>query len=156
MHSEHEPLQDEDGSLSSDAAGEEATGRQEAVSPVVVDLADLTPQPADGASTPRAIHAPGMPNPAALAADRAAVKLAEELSLEVDDVTILQTESVDWPDSSLGCPKPGQNYLMVITPGFRVSLEADGQAYEYHTNRDGTILVRCEGGVHKMNRSVER
>lgn len=156
MHNEDDPLQDEDGSPGLEEAGGDESVRHEAVSPVVVDLGDLTAQPAEDASTPRAIHAPGLPNPAAIAANRAAATLAGELALDVEDVTILRTESVEWPDSSLGCPKSGQNYLMVITPGFRVSLKADGQTYEYHTNRDGTVVVRCEGGVRKMNRSVDR
>ena len=51
-----------------------------------------------------------------------------------------------WPDSSLGCPKPNMNYLQVITPGYRIVLEAQGRSYEYHTDT-GKRVVRCEKAV---------
>ena len=52
-------------------------------------------------------------------------------------------EPVDWPDTSLGCPEPDTFYAQVITPGFRLVFEDQGQFPEYHTNGDGSLVVTC-------------
>ena len=48
---------------------------------------------------------------------------------------------MEWSDASLGCPQPGMAYAQVITPGFRIALEAQGQLYQYHTDTKGQILL---------------
>lgn len=68
---------------------------------------------------------------------------ASRAGVTVGDVTIVETEFRDFPDSSLGCPQPGMMYTQVITPGYRVVLEADGAAYDYRMNRRGTFRL-CE------------
>ena len=52
-------------------------------------------------------------------------------------------EPVEWGDASLGCPKPDLMYAQVITPGFRLVFEYEGQQHEYHTNQDGSTVVGC-------------
>jgi hypothetical protein len=69
--------------------------------------------------------------------------LAKELGIDAAAITLAQIEEVEWRDSSLGCPKPNMNYLQVITPGYRIVLEAQGRSYEYHTDT-GKRVVRCE------------
>jgi hypothetical protein len=49
-------------------------------------------------------------------------------------VRLIRVEAREWSDASLGCPKPGQMYAQVITPGYLVVLEAGGQRLEYHTD----------------------
>lgn len=74
--------------------------------------------------------------------ERAATALAADLGIERGAVTVTRVERTEWPDSSLGCPEPGKAYLQVITPGYRVVLDANGRSYEYHTNlRD--LAIRC-------------
>jgi hypothetical protein len=68
--------------------------------------------------------------------------LAQELGIDVATIKLTQIEQVEWRDSSLGCPKPGMNYLQVITPGYRIVLEAQGRSYEYHTDT-GKRVVYC-------------
>lgn len=82
---------------------------------------------------------PSEAEPAVMAARR---DLASRVGVDVEDVQIMEFEAVQWPDSSLGCPEPGKMYLQVITPGYRVVLQAAGQTYEYHTNR-GDRAVLC-------------
>lgn len=62
----------------------------------------------------------------------------------VPDAQINTVSVVDatWADSSLGCPQPGFMYSQVVTPGYRVVLEAGGKSYEYHTDR-GQRYVLC-------------
>jgi hypothetical protein len=69
--------------------------------------------------------------------------LAQELGVNVGDITVVSADEQEWSDSSLGCPKEGEVYLQVITPGYLVTLEAEGQRYEYHTD-SGQRIVRCE------------
>jgi hypothetical protein len=70
--------------------------------------------------------------------------LAERLNLAQDKIEIVAVEAVDWPDASLGCPKPGMAYADVITPGFKIVLQAEGTLYTYHTG--ATNLVLCQEG----------
>ena len=69
--------------------------------------------------------------------------LSERLSVSVDQINVGEVTEVEWSDSSLGCPQPGMSYLQVITPGYRLLLEAGGAQYEYHSSRD-TYFVYCE------------
>jgi hypothetical protein len=75
--------------------------------------------------------------------DLARQDLAVQLSMKAEDITVTSVEAVEWRDSSLGCPRPGVNYLQVITPGYRITLAAQGRSYEYHTNRTSRV-VRCD------------
>jgi hypothetical protein len=62
--------------------------------------------------------------------------LSGRLDVAAGDIVLQSAEAVQWRDSSLGCPKPGMNYLMVITPGYLIKLEANGMTYEYHADKD--------------------
>lgn len=75
---------------------------------------------------------------------RAKEDLAAWRRVRVDEIQVAQVEAVTWPDSSLGCPKPGYMYAQVLTPGYRIVLSAQGRTYEYHTASDPEgPLVRC-------------
>jgi hypothetical protein len=89
-------------------------------------------------------------------AQRAAIKaLSESLGLPVESIKLVSTEAVDWPDGCLGVQEEGVMCTQVITPGFRIILEANGREVEYRTNQDGTqirpatVLMRWkrEGGI---------
>lgn len=69
--------------------------------------------------------------------------LAGRLGIPTDGISLVEITEVEWSDSSLDCPQPGMEYLQVITPGYRILLEAGGQSYAYHTNRDA-YFVYCE------------
>ena len=58
--------------------------------------------------------------------------------------TVLAFDPVEWGDTSLGCPLPGKVYAQVITPGFRLVFDYQGQQNEYHTDRDGSGVVACD------------
>ena len=72
--------------------------------------------------------------------------LANRQAVSVEEIVLLETLAVEWSDSSLDCPQPGMEYLQVITPGYRIVLQVNGQSYEYHTNRDA-YFVYCENQV---------
>jgi hypothetical protein len=52
--------------------------------------------------------------------------------LAAEQLRVISIEAVQWPDSSLGCPRPGMAYAQVITPGYRIQLELDGEFYPVH------------------------
>lgn len=70
--------------------------------------------------------------------------LAEELGIPAEEIEVISVERVEWPDASLGCPEPGKSYAQVITPGYRIHLEAQGEQYEVHTDAQGRFAVACE------------
>ena len=70
--------------------------------------------------------------------------LADSLAIPYAGPTLVSFEPVEWHDASLGCPKPVRMHAQVITPGFRLVFEYQGQRYEYHTDRDGSTVAECE------------
>ena len=64
--------------------------------------------------------------------ERAIADLVERAGVDADAITVVAAENVTWRDSSIGCPRPGMQYMQVVTDGVRIILEADGQRYEYH------------------------
>ncbi len=76
---------------------------------------------------------------------RAAIKvLAEHESVPPESVRVLTVEAVQWANSCLGCAKPGDNCLMVITPGYRITLQSGEQTYILHTDRLGKRIIFCD------------
>ena len=65
--------------------------------------------------------------------------LAEQLDLDADKIQVVSVEAVEWPDASMGCPKPGMAYAQVLTAGYRIELQVEGQAYVYHTSSDSFV-----------------
>ena len=61
----------------------------------------------------------------------------------IDGLAVESVAASQWPNSSLGCPRPGVNYLQVITSGYQFTLQAQGKQYEYHTDQ-GKRAVRCD------------
>jgi hypothetical protein len=74
---------------------------------------------------------------------KAKVDLAHRLNVPIEDIELMQYEEVFWRDTSLGCPQPGMVYAQVITPGFRITLKAKGQIYDYHTDTSRYVFL-CE------------
>ena len=69
-------------------------------------------------------------------------QLSQTLGVSIEGVEILEFEEVEWPDACLGVPQEGEACALVITPGFRIMLEADGQQFELHSNQDGSVIVQ--------------
>jgi hypothetical protein len=98
---------------------------------------EFTPgEPSAGTTEPGATPVADGAGAAALAAIR------RELGLEPDaPVEAVVTPEV-WPDSSLGCPQPGMAYAQVVTEGYIIEVEVEGERIEFHADQRGTV-VRC-------------
>jgi hypothetical protein len=66
--------------------------------------------------------------------EQAKTDLADRVGVPVDQITVVSSEEVTWPDSSLGCPEPGMMYAQVLTAGTRIVLSAGGRQYSYHSS----------------------
>ncbi len=67
--------------------------------------------------------------------------LMQRLGVTEEAIVVKSVEAVQWRNSSLGCPQPGMMYAQVLTPGFEIVLEAEGQEYEYHTDSDRLVVL---------------
>jgi len=104
---------------------------------------DLSVKPSASSTAQPANSAAPIDSATKRVAEMARQALAAELGIQVADVTVAAVEEVQWNDSSLGCPRPGINYLQVITPGYKLTLEAQGKRYEYHSDLNRRV-VRCD------------
>ena len=75
--------------------------------------------------------------------DKAKKDLAQRLSISIDLINGVEAKAVIWSNSSLGCPQPDMFYTEVLTPGYLILLNANGQDYEYHAGKNSDIFL-CE------------
>ncbi len=92
----------------------------------------------------------GAPLAQASAAKEAAARLAvdtlsKKLSVEPDSIEVVHVAAMEWPNSSLGCPRPGVNYLQVITHGWLALLQTAQQVYRVHIGNKQAIV--CENAL---------
>ena len=108
------------------------------------DTAEDTPQP-DATETSEPAPSPEACSDAQSCEDNSIEisrrDLAAQLSVEVESVTVVSSDPEQWPDACLGAAKPGTVCAQVITPGFKIVLEADGTEYEYHTDNGARAVL---------------
>ena len=113
-----------------------------------VDLAELTPAP-PALGTPQVMPAPGRPGavPPQLAVMIEAIRLhlSGQSNQAVEAINFVSAEAVTWPNGALGCPAEGLSYIEVLVEGSRITLEAGGETYTYHTD-GGRNFVLCREG----------
>jgi hypothetical protein len=102
-----------------------------------------------GSVTPSSDH-PGDASQEAATSERdLAIERAKETlratGVDPSTLTLGTAEPVTWPDSSLGCPEPGAQYLQVLTPGYRVELKSAQKNYVVHVAGERAIV--CNGKV---------
>ena len=57
--------------------------------------------------------------------------LAQRIKAPVEDVTLIDAQATVWPNAALGLPEPDKLYAQMLTPGWRLVLEARGTRYLY-------------------------
>lgn len=101
-----------------------------------IDPIDI-PTSADNAP-PGSMH--NLPVPDAVSAVR--THLASELGVSEGVVIVMSAYKKDWSDSCIGLPENNELCATVITPGYEVTVQAQGNQYIYHTNGNGSVLRR--------------
>ena len=66
--------------------------------------------------------------------------LADALGIGVENVEILSHERAEWSDSCLGLGGPAESCLMVMVPGWKVELSAEGSLYTARTDELGDVI----------------
>jgi hypothetical protein len=79
------------------------------------------------------------------AADKARAEAAKQLRAQASEFTVVTVEPAQWSDSSLGCRKPNSMYQQVMSNGYVVVLERQGNRHQ--VNVAGTRAVMCEPGT---------
>jgi hypothetical protein len=72
--------------------------------------------------------------------------LAQRQSARLEDIKVIETREVTWPDTSLGCSQPGMMAAQMLTPGYIIVLSSPGGQFEYHTDRNMTV-IQCVNPV---------
>jgi hypothetical protein len=120
------------------------TQGQEPIEPAAPPVQEIlsTPSTLQGNNTDTELPTP-LPNNVQILLDTAKADLAQQLSISPSEINLVTALEVTWPDSSLGCPQPGTAYAQVLTDGFLIRLEANGNIHEYHGDTNGQV-VSCE------------
>jgi hypothetical protein len=67
--------------------------------------------------------------------------LAGRIGVSADEIELVETQAVTWPDPGLGCPRPGMRFKQVPVEGALIRFRAAGHVYEYHSA--GRRLLLC-------------
>lgn len=96
---------------------------------------------------------PAVSNPQVLI-ESAKDDLAERLSISTTQIGLIEIKEVFWPDTSLGCPQAGISYTQVLTPGYLIILESNGNQFEYHANIHNYVF-HCENPTLPIQETPE-
>ncbi len=102
---------------------------------------------AAGGGTPSSPSPPASPTvsippDAVQAVAQARADAATRTAISSGALEVVRVGPMDWPDSSLGCPKPGEFYAQIVTPGFLIQLRARDRVLEYHSGGGRTVYCR--------------
>jgi len=62
------------------------------------------------------------------------------LGVPVESIQLESIEQTDWPNGCLGLPEPEEVCTEVITPGWLLVFNADGQEYRFRVDQTGTVI----------------
>lgn len=107
----------------------------------------LTPTPTTSPAQPPPPGTGGSQPPSAIVPpdllSRILSDAAGRASIPVDQVQVVRAEIKTWNDGSLGCPRPGENYIQVLVDGYQIIVSAGGQTLDYRTSDRGSFKL-CE------------
>ena len=72
---------------------------------------------------------------------RAKSFLADNLNINNEPIQIVDVQRVQWPDTCLGVQQAGIMCAFHVVDGFKITLSANGQSYEVHSNLDGSQIM---------------
>lgn len=67
-------------------------------------------------------------------------QISETLGLTVEDIQITKVEQMDWPNGCLGLPQGDEVCAELITPGWLLTFNINGQEYKYRVDKTGTVI----------------
>lgn len=73
--------------------------------------------------------------------EQAREDLAQRLNISNDQITLLEANTVVWPDASLGCPQPDMVYQQIPLEGVLILLKVGEHEYEYHSGGSQNLFL---------------
>lgn len=67
-------------------------------------------------------------------------QISETLGVAVENIQITKVEQMDWPNGCLGLPEGDEVCTEVITPGWLLTFNINGQEYRYRVDKTGTVI----------------
>lgn len=84
------------------------------------------------------------------AVENARKDLANRLQIDPGDIKKSSVEDSDFPDMALGAAEDGEMSGQMITPGWRIRLEAQGKTYEYRADKNQVRLYKFKGRNYRI------
>jgi hypothetical protein len=84
------------------------------------------------------------------AVENARKDLAKRLNIDAADIKERSVEDSDFPDMSLGASEDDEMSGQMITPGWRIRLEAQGQTYEYRADKNQVRAYKFKGKNYRI------
>jgi len=81
---------------------------------------------------------------------RARENLARRLGVDEQEITEGLVAAADFPDAALGAPIENEMSAQVLTPGWRITLEANGKSYEYRATARQLRLFNFNGENYRI------
>ena len=75
-----------------------------------------------------------------LAINAAKEYLSNELSVKPTSIKLVSYEYRKWPDGCLGIVEEGKMCIQVITPGYSITFESEGQTFRLRTDQSGSLI----------------
>jgi hypothetical protein len=67
-------------------------------------------------------------------------EISELLGVDLESIQIEKLEKMDWPNSCLGLPVADEACAEVITPGWLLTFNIEGQEFRFRANETGTVI----------------
>jgi hypothetical protein len=84
------------------------------------------------------------------AVENARNDLAKRLKINAADVKEHSVEDADFPDMALGAAEDGEMSGQMMTRGWRIKLEAQGQTYEYRADKNQVRAFKFKGKNYRI------
>ena len=84
------------------------------------------------------------------AVENARNDLAKRLKIDAGDVKESAVEETDFPDMALGAAEDGEMSGQMISKGWRIKLEAQGQMFEYRADTSQVRAYKFKGKNYRV------
>jgi len=84
------------------------------------------------------------------AVERARKDLSARVAVKENEIKEESVEDADFPDMALGASVNGEMSGQMITPGWRICLQANGNSFEYRANKHQVRLFNFKGANYKI------
>ena len=88
------------------------------------------------------------------ASDIAYATLAKHLKVPESEITTIRLSRFNWPNSALGCPKPGMSYMQAVVPGYLALLKHGTKQYRVHIGNGRGIICKLETVPLKLDELI--